>query len=347
MKFTPGSWGELKYISDMTLAEHKHLETTRVDSTTLLRFAHGLLPVEKRFYPLISHWEKYTGLLSVPWSKSRFEFPVSWLKICGETIYKSPKTLNPEFFRILAPELKNLSPGSIVDVGANMGVYVLNFRSLSSAPIIAYEPAPFVFTLLSHNVWANGLKNVTLKNLACGDKTGQLGIALGINSSIATEARKSEVFLSESWETTAKAYEINEVFATVNVVKLDDDLRSAGPISLLKIDCEGFEYHVLSGAIKLLELHKPLLFVELHPQLISNYGHSLDEVCHLLRSGYDLEFWDFSKAQRSTNAFVRLTGRYFHGGEMLKTEAAMLDRAKTRPIPAQLFMLARPKSIAR
>jgi FkbM family methyltransferase len=121
--------------------------------------------------------------------------------------------------------------------------------------------------LLSHNVRANELKHVTLKNLACGDNTGEIRIALGINSFIATEPRKTEVLVSANWEINAEAYKSSEVFARVKIVKLDDDLRSAGPISLLKIDCEGFEYHVLSGAMKLLELYKPLLFVELHPQL--------------------------------------------------------------------------------
>jgi hypothetical protein len=200
----------------MTLAEHKEIRSVRIESTMQLRLAHRLLPLEKRFYRLISEWERYAGLVSVPWGKHRFECPVSWLKNCGEAIYKSPKTLNPEFFRILAPELRKLKPGSIVDVGANMGIYVLNFRSLSNAPIIAYEPAPFVFTLLSRNVSTNELKDVSLKNLACGDNAGEIAIRVGINSAIATEPANVAVSVCDTWESAAKAYEDRDVFATVD-----------------------------------------------------------------------------------------------------------------------------------
>lgn len=54
--------------------------------------------------------------------------------------------------------------------------------------------------------------------------------------------------------------------AQVQVVRLDDQKESTspGPISLLKVDCEGSENGVMSGARKLLATDEPVLLIALH-----------------------------------------------------------------------------------
>jgi hypothetical protein len=130
---------------------------------------------------------------------------------------------------------------------------------------------------------------------------------------------------------------------SVPLVRLDDDLRSAGAVSLLKIDCEGFEYQVLAGSAELIEKYRPVIFVELHPQQIGNYGHSLADICELLAGKYELEFWDYRETERSTHSLVRLFGRYRHNGRRFLSERAMLETAARPSAPGQIFLLARPR----
>ncbi len=42
-----------------------------------------------------------------------------------------------------------------------------------------------------------------------------------------------------------------------------DSLNIKNPVSLVKIDVEGFENHVLAGGVQFFDLHRPTLFIEL------------------------------------------------------------------------------------
>jgi len=132
----------------------------------------------------------------------------------------------------------------------------------------------------------------------------------------------------------------------VPVVRLDDQLADAGPIALLTIDCEGFEWQILNGARRILERDRPLCFIELHPQLIGGFGHSLREVCDLLRGTHELHFWDVAPSQRSRSRMARLLGRYRPAAVRLRDEADMLRTSVAEPRPDQLFLLALPKPAA-
>jgi hypothetical protein len=114
-------------------------------------------------------------------------------------------------------------------------------------------------------------------------------------------------------------------------------------VSLIKIDCEGFEWGVLAGCREIIAAYRPLLFVELHPGLIGAFGHSLAEVCDVLRPAYELQFWDANPSQRSKSRLTRYFGRYRHEMVRLHDEAHMLAAATREPRPDQLFLLALPR----
>ena len=61
---------------------------------------------------------------------------------------------------------------TIVDVGANVGTHALAFGArFPRSPIVALEPQPFVFSLLTANALVNGYAGIRALNLGCDDRT--------------------------------------------------------------------------------------------------------------------------------------------------------------------------------
>lgn len=309
------------------ISRHAAAPVRRVRGVRVWRGLKRLLPLGQRFNRLIALCTGSGGLLAVPWGRHWLTIDAAWLRVpstAAAPIYNTPRRQNPEFFALVSPMLAASGPGAIVDVGANIGVYTLNFREHSAAPIVAFEPDPTSFDLLSRNVADNALPSVTARRTACGDAPGRQRFCCGINGAMAAGGDGD---------------------ADVPVIRLDDALAGQR-VAFVKIDCEGYEWQVLSGVRALIEAQKPLLFVELHPKLIGRYGHSLAEVCDLLRPRYHLEFWEADATQRSHWRWVRFFGRYRDGLRRLAGERDMFARAAADPAPDQIFLCARPRRAA-
>jgi FkbM family methyltransferase len=141
-----------------------------------------------------------------------------------------------------------LRPGiRVVDVGANIGYYMLMFQSVvgSGGQIICVEPEPHNLIELKGNVECNRFSNVQIIEAAAGSSNGTVSLACGING-IVREQGDGDI--------------------NVNTVTLDSLVD--GKVDLIKIDVEGYEAHVLLGAECLIKTWNPVLFVEIHPHLL-------------------------------------------------------------------------------
>jgi len=307
-----------------------------------------MLPLGHRFNPIIARACRNYLFVKVPWGDFWLTIPSAWVDMpssASAPIYQAPRRQSPEFFQILEPLLSTLAPGCIVDVGANVGLYTLAFRHSSQAPIIAFEPDTFVFSLLSENVQSNDLSSVILRNVACGDAQGRLLFNAGINGSIAPDSVMAKGPQQNSAERAApvSVTESGDVIS-VPVVRLDDELRNEPPISLIKIDCEGYEWNVLNGCQGIIEAMRPTLFIELHTKFIGNFNHTLADVCDRLRPYYQLEFWETAQRARSLSPLRRFFGRYRQSSvTKLHGEAHMLALSKQEPVPDQFYLVALPR----
>src|SRR5215216_1294268 len=140
-----------------------------------------------------------------------------------------------------------LEPGAVVvDVGANVGEFTLTAAAAVGlqGTVLAFEPQPEVFRLISESVRHNGLKNVRLVQAAVSDRSGEATLFWpeSGNSGIASLAN------------TATGISVG-----VSSVTLDDVVESkqVGRVDVLKVDVEGHEPQVLDGGIKMLKTHKP------------------------------------------------------------------------------------------
>ena len=114
-------------------------------------------------------------------------------------------------------------------------------------------------------------------------------------------------------------------------------------IALLKIDCEGYEFEILRGAQKLLQRHRPLLFVEVHPEQLVQFGHSTQQLLDFLAPDYELEFWYFQigrHAAKWSRTLEKFRRPYPH---RCATVEEMLAASTSIPGPAQIYFLGRPK----
>lgn len=185
------------------------------------------------------------------------------------------KTGESNFINLIKNDI-NLS----LDIGANVGQYTKLLLEKTNSDVVSFEPLPEAF---------NELKNIKLKfsnrlkvfNLAIGENLNNLDLFY--------ENQKSEkASLIHNLEKLSFIKNNNKNKISVKVRSLDsfENFFKDKRIDFIKIDTEGFEYEVLKGAQKILEIHKPK-FIQMEfnwHQLIRN--QSLYSISKLV-SSYD------------------------------------------------------------
>ena len=142
-----------------------------------------------------------------------------------------------------------LNPGQVViEAGANIGAHTIHLARLvgPKGRVLAYEAQRVIYKILCANVALNALSSVGCFHAAVGDRKGRLKVpALDYN----TEANFGGV--------TLRGVRAGEA---VPVIPLDSVALPS--LRLIKIDVEGMEIEVLSGARRIIASHRPLLYVE-------------------------------------------------------------------------------------
>jgi len=162
-----------------------------------------------------------------------------------------------------------IHPGDTVfDVGANLGNRTKVFLRLG-AGVVAFEPqkqcSEYLETVLG------GTGNFRLVRKALGDAPGR-GEMLVSNAHVLST-------LSQEWPEVTKEsgrfsrYEWNER-QTVEIITMDGAIGEFGVPSFVKIDVEGFEYHVLSG----LSRPVPAMSIEFAAEQIENTYRCIDHM---------------------------------------------------------------------
>jgi FkbM family methyltransferase len=182
--------------------------------------------------------------------------------------------------RLLRPGMK------VVDVGANIGYYLLLVESLvgPGGTVACFEPEPDNVAELRRNVEANRLENVRVFPVAVGNANGTVALRSGINSGVTADGSGD---------------------LRVPICRLDDVLTS--PVDFIKVDVEGYEGQVLKGAELILRRHRPALFIEIHPGFLAA-PYSVDRILGLLGEIHPrIELFEISPQR---GALAKLAARY-------------------------------------
>ena len=159
---------------------------------------------------------------------------------------------DPEFLALCR---KLVSEDAVcVDIGANIGIKTLHLaRHARSGRVIAAEAGKKNAECLSVNVEANNLKNVDVVNAAIGDRT--------------TEVKFAENF---AWG------HVSDEGTPVPVMTIDDVAKkfALDRIDFIKIDVEGYEFHILKTSLDLINKLRSLVLVEFNSLTLLVWGNT-------------------------------------------------------------------------
>jgi len=162
----------------------------------------------------------------------------------------------------LLPQFRAAEDACVVDVGGNVGFYAIRQALRATAGrVLVFEPSPNVFRRLRRNLEGNRFSNATAVNAAISVSSGMahfIESPLSINCRVVPE--KTEKTIEVPCTTLDKA------LAEYGVNRVD----------ILKIDTEGHERAVLSGATATLP-RVARIVVELHGDM-DQEKHLIDDM---------------------------------------------------------------------
>ena len=169
-----------------------------------------------------------------------------------------------------------------VDVGSNFGWFA-TLLATKANQVVCYEPALRIRKILEENIELNELNNITVRPVAIGDEAGE--VTFVIEGDAARESALGYVANTKD----VSGDNLNQ--ETVPIVRLDDDLAQyANKISLMKVDCEGFEHKAFLGAGGLLSWdNPPVIITEANRETLERSGSTREAMCEeLTKYGYQL-----------------------------------------------------------
>lgn len=171
-----------------------------------------------------------------------------------------------------------------VDVGANRGLYTYALARRCRA-VHAIEPQPWCADTI--RAWHN--PRVTVHEVAASERSGTLRLSIPLRG-----------------RTRMTGYAtVGTIEGPVEVIDVParplDDL-DLGPVSFIKIDVEGHEMSVISGAATTLDRYRPNLLVEIEQRHLLGPATVKDALDYMSGIGYQGCFLDGSR-WRSTDHF--------------------------------------------
>jgi FkbM family methyltransferase len=174
---------------------------------------------------------------------------------------------------------RNLHPADVLwDIGANIGAVTL-VAARHCRRVVAFEPEWRALELLTKHVGANGIGNVTIVPRALADSTGTAVLHGGPANNLGMGT------LAPQGTNRARPASL----ATVPTITADDFVRDHPDLrpTILKLDVEGAEHLVLSGAAELL-LSQTLRAVVFEDRVSHGRPVSRD-IIERLAPGFDID----------------------------------------------------------
>ncbi|WP_414549969.1 FkbM family methyltransferase [Anabaena sp. CCY 0017] len=173
----------------------------------------------------------------------------------------------------------NIKPGmTVIDVGANIGVYTFSAASKvgSEGRVFAVEPFSICVNSLQETCRINQFEWVKVCAGAASDRNGKIKLLLHsaneLNQVVSSEA--AEKMTGYAFE-EANCFTLDSLIEQENIDKVD----------FLKLDAEGHEMAVLLGSEKLIAEFAPVILYE---NIAGSQGSNIEVAQYLNKIGYEL-----------------------------------------------------------
>lgn len=195
-----------------------------------------------------------------------------------------------------------IQPGDIVlDIGANLGYYSLIAADLvgASGKVVAIEPNPHVFNLLTKTMQVNGYAHrVTMRNYALGSE-GSGGVHPFF---VPTNEPKNGRFVGAHEDMAC--LEAHGTVFDVQLGNLADE--NLGRVDFIKIDVEGAEIEILRHLHPIIEQHRPRVVCEVN----FARGYSYDDVRESMLETGELQHLDFDAVVKPLTKHMAANERF-------------------------------------
>jgi len=252
----------------------------RTDRIKLSFTRNWKLPGKER----LSHWFKPSAAL-----KSTIKNGIAWLNDEDIAIYANADnyiewtilttgTYEDEINKLIRVSLKNGK--NALDIGGNIGLQSVRMSQCAgeNGKIYAFEPLAHLQEKFNRNMLLNRACNVTLFPFALADEESEADFTID----------------KKSWN--QGAFSLNSKSAGGEkqrvIIKIADnisEIQHLSSLDLVKIDVEGFEYHVLRGLKQTLRKHRPRIIFEYDSNYWMNTGQNIAGCYGFLQSlGYTI-----------------------------------------------------------
>jgi FkbM family methyltransferase len=203
-------------------------------------------------------WLQDAALFSLGITK-QLQVTKDWRMTCHPHMYKIARRdqlRDPEQSREFSNFLSHCLPGMrLLDIGAHFGMFSFAAASVGGNAI-AIDPSPAAIRMIRVQSELNGYADrLRIMRAAVSDHSGVL------------ELLSSGVFADGYFRVASGRLksDLTEIPATT----VDDLVQEFGVPTHIKIDVEGHEGAVLRGGLRTLENYAPILFLELHNEMVA------------------------------------------------------------------------------
>ena len=158
-----------------------------------------------------------------------------------------------EFFM---KKLENKLDATILDIGAQQGLYTLLAKFYPKTKWYSFEPFKFSYDLLNSNLIYEDISNVSTYNIALSNKIGEdtLYVPIGANGE-----RGGLNALAKITNGRINLKNCDKIKIKTDTI---DNLFLDKKIDFIKMDTEGFEYYILLGGFETIKKYKPCILTE-------------------------------------------------------------------------------------
>ena len=154
---------------------------------------------------------------------------------------------------------------TVIDIGSHRGELLKSFINFNYKykNYIAFEPVSSLYNYLKREVSKE--KNITIYNLALGSKVSKDKIYRNTFSSTNTFKKTNDNLIKYKIKNAISYFTADSsenIYEQVQIEKLDNFIdKIPRPLSLLKVDTEGYELEVFQGSQKFLRMHSPKFLI--------------------------------------------------------------------------------------